>query len=128
MEDETLTFLENYPKIKKPTKTWVDKAIATFLLSQLEGHARTITMPFMGRGSDMLKELRKKCNHLNPQLKLEMYQRQLSLNQSKKELASHYLARWKNSWIDGTQLDAFNIPEQQAIDMALSGMNYFLPM
>ena len=53
---------------------------------------------------------------------------QWSLNQSKKGLASHYLARWKNSWIDGTQLDAFNIPEQQAIDMALSGMNYFLPM
>ena len=106
----------------------MDKVIATFLLSQLEGHARIITMPFMGRGSDMLKELRKKCNHLTPQLKLEMYQRQLSLNQSKKELASHYLARWKNSWINGTQLDAFNIPEQQAIDMALSGMNYFLPM
>ena len=73
----------------------------------------------MGRGSDMLKELRKKCNHLTPQLKLEMYQRQLSLNQSKKELASHYLARWKNSWIDGTQLDAFNIPEQEAINIWL---------
>ena len=57
MEDETLTFLENYTKIEKPTKAWVDKAIATFLLSQLEGHARTINMPFMGRGSDMLKEL-----------------------------------------------------------------------
>ena len=53
-----------------------------------------------------------------------MYQRQLALKQSKKELASHYLARWKHSWIDGTQIEAFNITENQAVDMALAGLNY----
>ena len=66
MEDETLTFLENH-------------LIATFLLSQLEAHARTITMRLMGSGSVMLIELRKKSNHLTPQLKLEMYQLRLAL-------------------------------------------------
>ena len=36
MEDETLTFLENYPKIEKPRKARVDKAIATFCYRNLK--------------------------------------------------------------------------------------------
>ena len=101
-----MNIMTTYPTLTRP-ESWVNKAVATFLMSQLEGHARTLATPFLKDGLGLLEELRRKCSHLTPQLKLETYQRVLGLSQSKRELASHYLARWKNMWIEGTQVEAF---------------------
>jgi hypothetical protein len=125
---KTSVVYADFPIIQRPKDTYVNQALGTFILAKLEGHAKTLAMGHLSDGTAMLQDLRRHCNHLTPQIKLEMYQRLLNLKQSKNESATHYLARFRKHYNLGIQMKAFDMKETEAVDSCLNGMETFTPV
>ena len=112
----------------QPPKAYVNKALGTFILAKLEGQAKTIALAHINDGTAMLQDLKRHCNKLTPQIKMDMHQRLITLKQSKSESATHYLARWRKLYNLGVQAHAFTISETEAVDICLNGMEAFTPI
>ena len=83
-------------------------------------------MGHVTNGYAMYVELRRHCNHLTPQLKLEMQQKLMTLRQTQNEMASHYIARFKKLLIAGLQVEAFELTNKQQVDLAATGFSQTL--
>ena len=125
---KTKMILGSYPKIKRPKDDYVNAALATFILAKLKGHARTIAISHLSDGVGMIKDLRRHCSHITPQIKLDTFQKLLTLKQSKNEASTHYLARWRRLYNLGIQMQAFDMDETAAVDCVLKGMDKYMPI